>query len=348
MNRRKLWLIHLILGFVLLTSIVIAASIGSASLSMIESFKIILSRIPILKHLVSIEGIKPNFETIIWNIRIPRILLSGLSGASLALVGACFQGLFRNPLADPQIIGVSSGAALGATIAVLSGVSLSFLGLGTIGIFAFVGAVLTVLLVYNISCHGYQTSVVYIILTGTAISSMLTAVISLLMSIRREQLEKIYMWTLGSFASATMTKVLYLLFFFIICCTIILFYAKDLDLISTGEETAQSLGVDTAKVKKVLIIVASVLVAACVSVCGTIGFVGLIIPHAVRLLCGPKHIRLMPLAAFSGATFLIWCDTLARTIRAPGELPVGVVTALCGGPYFIFLLIRAKKKGGVI
>lgn len=347
MNRRKLWVSNLILGFVLLISIVIAASIGSASLSMKDSLKIILSRIPLLEHLVSIEGIKPNYETIIWNIRIPRIFLSGLSGASLALVGACFQGIFRNPLADPQIIGVSSGAALGATIAVLSGVSLSFVGLGTIGIFAFIGAVITVLIVYNISCHGNRAPVVYIILTGTAISSILSAVISLLMSIRREQLEKIYMWTLGSFSSATMTKVLYLFIFFIACSTIILFYCKDLDLLSTGEDTAQSLGVDTGKLKKILIIVASVLVAACVSVSGTIGFVGLIIPHAVRLLCGPKHSRLMPLAAFSGATFLIWCDTIARTIRAPGELPVGVVTALCGGPYFIYLLIRAKKKGGV-
>jgi iron complex transport system permease protein len=348
MNRRKLKISYLILGFVLLTSILVAASIGSASLSPVESLKIILSRIPILKHLVSMEGIKTNYETIVWSIRIPRILLAGLSGASLALVGACFQGVFRNPLADPQLIGVSSGAALGATIAVLSGINLSFLGLHAIGIFAFLGAILTVLIVYQISSYGNRAPVVFIILTGVAISSILTAVISFLMSIRREQLEKIYMWTLGSFSGATMTKVLFLFVFLAVCGIIILFFTKDLDLFLTGEDTARSLGVDTAKVRKLLIVIASVLVAACVSVCGTIGFVGLIIPHAVRLLCGPKHSRLMPLATLSGAIFLILCDTMARTVRAPGELPVGVVTSLCGGPYFIFLLMRAKKKGGVI
>lgn len=336
------------MGIILFLTIAFSATVGSASLRMGESLKIILSRIPLVKTLISMDGIKASYETIVWSIRIPRILLAGLSGASLAIVGACFQGLFRNPLADPQMIGVSSGAALGATIAVLSGFSISFMGLGAVGIFAFLGAIITVFTVYHISCYGSQAPNMHIILTGIAISSMLTAIISFLMSIRREQLEKIYMWTLGSFSSATMTKVAFLTFFFVVCGMIILIFAKDLDLILTGEDTAQSLGVDTSRVKKLLIVISSVLVAACVSVCGTISFVGLIIPHAVRLLFGPKHSRLIPLSAVSGAIFLIWCDTIARTVRSPGELPVGVVTALCGGPYFIYLLIRAKRKGGVI
>lgn len=348
MNRQKHNFYFFVLGLVLIFTVVLSATVGSASLSMGESFRIIMSRIPLLGKLISLDDIKANFETIVWTIRIPRILLAGLSGASLALVGTCFQGLFRNPLADPQMIGVSSGAALGATIAVLSGISVSFVGLGAIGIFAFLGAVITVFLVYHISCYGNQAPAIYIILTGIAFSSILTAIISFLMSIRREQLEKIYMWTLGSFSGATMTKVGFLATFLVVCGMVILCFAKDLDLILIGEDTAQSLGVDTAKVKKLLIVISSVLVAACVSVCGTIGFVGLIIPHTMRMLCGPKHSRLIPLATVSGAIFLIWCDTIARTVRSPGELPVGVITALCGGPYFIYLLIRAKRKGGII
>ena len=344
MNRRKNMVLGILIFLLLLVTIVAAASVGSAQLSIGDSLKIILSRIPGISNLISMDSIKPTHIKIVWNIRIPRILLAGLSGASLALVGACFQGLFRNPLADPQIIGVSSGAALGATIAVLSGITLNFLGLGVVGIFAFVGAILTVFLVYRLACTGNQASVVYIVLSGTAISSMLSAVISLLMSIRREQLEKVYMWTLGSFSAATMSKVCFLLVFFLVCSCILFLYSKELNIFSTGEETAQSLGVDTAKVKKVIIIVASLLVAACVSVCGIIGFVGLIIPHCIRLIFGPKHERLLPLSALTGAIFLILCDTLARIVRAPGELPVGVITALCGAPYILILLSKYKRK----
>ncbi len=344
MKKQKIIISYMIMSFILLISIVTSATIGSAQLSIGDSFQLILSRIPLLSNLISTEGIPSTYERIVWNIRIPRILLAGISGASLSIVGVCFQGLFRNPLADPQMIGVSSGAALGATIAVLSGASLSFAGLSGIGIFAFLGAILTVLLVYGISFTQNRSLPVHIILTGTAVGSMLTAVISLLMSIKREEIEKIYMWTLGSFSGASMTKVGFLSIFFVIISLVIYYFAKDLDLILTGEEAALSLGVDTVKVKKVLMISASILVAACVSVCGTIGFVGLIIPHIVRFICGPKHKRLLPLAALTGATFLIWCDTIARTIRAPGELPVGIITALCGAPYFIFLLRRSQKK----
>lgn len=344
MKKRKVMISNIIMCFILIASIIMAASIGSASLTVRGSLQIILSRVPIVRHFISLEGIKPTFEIIVWNIRIPRILLAGLCGASLSLVGVCFQGLFRNPLADPQIIGVSSGAALGATLAVLSGVSVSFAGLSGIGLFAFLGAIVTVVLVYRISCTGNRAPVVHIILTGTAVSSMLSAVISLLLCIRREDLEKIYMWTLGSFSGATMNKVIFLSIFLVICGVIIFIFAKDLDMILTGEEAAMSLGVDTVMVKKILIVVASVLVAVSVSVSGTIGFVGLIIPHIVRLICGPKHRKLMPLAALTGAVFLIWCDTIARTIRSPGEIPVGVVTALCGAPYFLYLLNRSKKK----
>lgn len=344
MNRRKTVISAIAITILLLTVIVICASVGSANLSVADSLKIIMMKIPGLSGLVDSEAVKPMYIRIIWNIRVPRILLAGLSGATLAMVGACFQGLFHNPLADPQIIGVSSGAALGATLAILSGLSLSFLGLSVIGVFAFIGAIITVFFVYQLSCTGNKASVVHIVLTGTAVSTMLSAVISLLITINGKNLEKVYMWTLGSFSAATMTKVKFLLVFFVIGASILMMFSKELDIIATGEDTALSLGVDTAKVKKILIIASAFLVAACVSVCGTIGFVGLIIPHCVRMIFGPKHGRLLWLSALCGAIFLILCDTLARTIAAPGELPVGIITSLCGGPYFIFLLYRSKKR----
>ncbi len=193
MNKRKTSFYYLVFTLLLLITIVITASVGSANITIYDSLKVLLSKMPLIRNLMDTSDIPKNYVTIIWNIRIPRILLSGLSGASLALVGACFQGLFRNPLADPQILGISSGAALGATIATLSGVTISFFGLGVIGAFAFIGALLTVLLVYQIAFTGSTGSVTHIVLTGTAISSMLSAMISLLMSIRREQIEKVYM-----------------------------------------------------------------------------------------------------------------------------------------------------------
>ncbi len=344
MNKRKTSFYYLVFTLFLLLTIVITASVGSANITIYDSFKVLFSKIPLLGKAINSSDIPENYTMIIWNIRIPRILLSGLSGASLALVGACFQGLFRNPLADPQILGISSGAALGATLAALSGITMSFFGLGVIGAFAFAGALLTVFLVYRIAFTGSTGSVTHIVLTGTAISSMLSAMISLLMSIRREQIEKVYMWTLGSFSAASMRKVGFLLLFFIVCAAVILIHTRDLNIIATGEETAESLGIDTIKVKRMLIIFASLLVAACVSVCGIIGFVGLIIPHVIRLLLGPRHERLLPFSCIFGAFFLIICDTLARTLRAPGELPVGVITALFGAPYFLLLLYRDKKR----
>lgn len=344
MNKRKTSFYSIIFSLLLLITIIVTAALGSANITVYDSMRILMSKIPLIGKLIDCTEIPENFVTIIWNIRVPRILLSGLSGASLALVGACFQGLFRNPLADPQILGVSSGAALGATIAALTGFSVSFFGLGVIGAFAFLGALLTVFFVYRIAFTGSTGSVTHIVLTGTAVSAMLSSMISFLMSIRREQIEKVYMWTLGSFSAASMNKVVFLFVFFVLCATVILVYAKDLNIIATGEETAESLGVDTLKVKRTLIIAGSLLVAACVSVCGIIGFVGLIIPHVIRIIVGPRNERLLPFSCLFGAFFLIVCDTLARTLRAPGEIPVGVITALFGAPYFLLLLYRDKKR----
>lgn len=325
-------------------SILGAVSVGTVDLSPIDSLKILLSKVPFLKSLVKLEEIKEIYNTIVWEVRLPRVLLSGLTGGGLALVGAVFQGLFRNPLADPHILGVSSGAAIGATIAILSGIQVSFLGLGAIGCLAFLGALITVALVYRFACMGNRVPVVNLLLIGTAISTMLSAIISLLMAMNRNGIEKVYLWTLGSFSAANWQKNGYLSCFLILCGIILIFYAKELNLLVTGEETAQSLGMNPSKVKKKLIVTASLLVAACVSVSGMIGFVGLIIPHCMRIMSGSDHRKLLPYSLFGGAVFMIICDTIARTITAPSELPVGVITSILGAPYFIYLIARNQKK----
>lgn len=339
-NCTTFYLFSLLLLFI---CIITAASIGSANLSPKKSFIILLSKIPLLRHFISKQEIPTVYVTILFQIRLPRILLSALVGGSLAFVGAVFQGLFRNPLADPHILGISSGAALGATIAILFGIQMSFLGLGAIGCLAFLGALLTVLLVYQLSCTGIGTDTVGLLLTGTAVSTMLSSVISLLMTIKREGIEQVYYWTLGSFSGATWWKVAYLAVFLGIGGGILLFHARELNLMAVGEEGAASLGIEIQKVRRSLILAASILVAACVSVSGVIGFVGLIIPHCMRFFSGSDHKKLLPFSLLGGAIFLIICDTTARTITAPAELPVGVITALLGAPYFIFLLYKSKR-----
>ena len=340
--------LDIIIGMVLLLlcSILFAAVTGSSTLSMMDSIKIILSRIPVLGPYIDLSNIRSTYIQIVWDIRMPRIFMAGLVGGGLSVVGAAFQGIFKNPLADPHILGVSSGAALGATVAMMTGVGLNLFGLGMVGIFAFATSLLTVVCVYRIACIGNRLSTVNMILTGTAFSMMLSALISLLLSLHHENIEKVYLWILGSFSAASWNKVVFLCLFVLMGTVCILFFSKDLDAIATGYEMAESLGIDTVLVRKLIIVFASLIVAACVSVSGIIGFVGLVIPHSIRLISGPQNRRLIPLSGLGGAIFVIFSDTLARNLVAPSEIPVGVITALLGSPYFIILLQRSKRKLG--
>lgn len=336
--------ILLILTVALCITAGVSASMGSANIAIGDCYRIIASKIPGIKHLVSLDGVKEVYITIVLNVRLPRIIIAGLVGGSLAVVGAAFQGLFRNPLTDPHILGVSSGAALGATFAIMSGITLRIGSLGFMGICAFIGAILTVIVVYTLAGVGGRNNITSILLTGTAISTMLSAIISLLMTLHREEIEKVYLWTLGSFSAATWGKVRFLSWFVLIGVVILLCFAKDLNVMMTGEDSAKSLGINITWVKRMIVIFASLLVGACVSVSGIIGFVGLLIPHCTRLITGPDHRRLLPYCCFFGAIFMIICDTIARCITQPSELPVGVITALFGAPYFIFLLYYNQKK----
>ena len=346
-KKRKYYLYIGILALFLLLCILVSESVGSASISISDSFKLLLSKIPGFNSIIDTESIKESHKIIIWKVRLPRILLSSLVGGALAVVGCTFQAIFRNSLADPHILGISSGAALGATISILSGVTLNFFGLGITSIFAFIGAILAVILVYRIGTLGGKFSVGNLLLTGTAIGTMLSSMISLLMIYNKDAIEKVYLWTLGSFSAANWNKVSFLAVISLICVTILVIFARDLNVLLTGDDSAQSLGIDTVKLKKLLIFISSILVASSVSVSGTIGFVGLIIPHCMRLIVGSDHRFLIPFSYLGGSAFLVICDTFSRTIAEPTEIPVGVITAVFGAPYFIFLLYRNAKKGRV-
>lgn len=344
MKQRFVWVKVAGLGLLLLLVMIFAISVGSADLSMLDSLQIVLSKVPVLENVVDVSELAATYDKIIWQVRMPRIMTSALVGGALAIVGATFQGVFQNSLADPHILGVSSGAALGATFAMLTGVSVSFMGLGTIGVFAFLGALLTVFLVYRVAGVGGQISTTNMLLTGTAISTMLSSIISLLMTFNNNQIAKVYMWTMGSFSSATWEKVLFLTVFVLVGTVTLIAYSGKLNILMMGEEDAQCLGVDVARTKSLLIITASLLVAASVSVSGIIGFVGLIIPHCVRMLCGSDNRKLIPYVFVIGAIFLVFCDTIARTIAAPTEIPVGIITSIFGAPYFVMLVITRRRK----
>lgn len=341
-NKNFMYIVGLVI--LLILCIVVSASCGSASISVSDSFKIIMSKVPVINRYVDLSGVKDSHLTILWKVRLPRILLSSLVGGSLAVVGCTFQAVFRNSLADPHILGISSGAALGATLAILSGITFNFFGMGITGIFALIGALCAVIIVYRMGTIGGKVVVTSLLLTGTAISTMLSAFISLLMIYNREAIEKVYLWTLGSFSSANWNKVIFLFAISAFCVAVLFIFSRDLNVILTGDEAAYSLGIDIVKLKNLLIVVSSLLVAGGVSVSGTIGFVGLIIPHSMRLLIGSDHKKLIPFSYFGGACFMIICDTISRTIAQPSEIPVGIITAVFGAPYFIFLLYRNTKN----
>lgn len=345
MKKRSPIFISAALAAGLVVLIVMASSVGAADIGVLDSLRILLSRIPGLGQIVDVSGISPTDFTIVLLVRLPRVLLSGLAGCGLAMSGAVLQGVLRNPLADPQVLGISSGAAFGAAIAIAFGLSFSVLGIGGIAAFAFVGALLTILIVWRISFHGGKGSVVGILLAGIAVSSLLTSAITLIMVMQRDRLEKVYLWMLGSFSAASYLKVGFLLVFVVGVLLLILPSSFSLDILATGDDSAESLGIDAQRLRRRMIVLSSLAVAACVCVSGIIGFAGLIVPHIIRLLAGSRSRRLIPFSCMAGAIFMILCDTLARTIAAPAEIPVGAITAIIGAPFFLFLLWRARGKG---
>ena len=280
-------------------------------------------------------------SSIFWNLRAPRIVLSVLVGAALSVCGAAYQSVFRNPLTDPYVLGISSGASVGAAVAILLGLEAYMLGVGTC---ALVTGLLTIVVIYRIASIGNRMHTTTLLLTGVCITFLMSAIISFIMVLRQDKMDSIIFWTMGSFASASWTEVAIVAPVVAIGIGIVLYYARDLNLLLAGSETARSLGVEVERVKRVLLLSTTLMVAFCVATCGVIGFVGLVVPHCLRLVLGPDNRRIVPCAIFAGGLFMLLCDTLARTLLMPAELPVGSLTALAGAPLFIYLLYKNKKR----
>lgn len=281
---------------------------------------------------------------ILLQVRLPRVILGFLVGGGLAVVGVALQALLRNPLADPYILGISSGAALGAAVAILLGIGTTVLAISALPLFAFAGGLMSLLVVYRIAATHGRFPVYILLLAGVILNSIFSACIMFLTSIMGPNRSFGTMaWLMGTLTAPTYPAMAALAVYLVTGGLVLIWQAKSLNLMALGEEAASSLGVDVDKVKKIVFFTSALLTGAVVSVSGMIGFVGMIIPHAVRMMIGADHRLLLPASALVGGTFLIAADTVARTVLAPGEIPVGVVTALAGGPFFIFLLMNRKS-----
>lgn len=285
---------------------------------------------------------------IVWKIRMPRVVLAGLVGASLAIAGAAFQGLLKNPLADPYTLGVSSGASVGAVTTLFFGISVPFLGIFTLPVFSMIGALVTMLLVISFAkLVDRAMKMETIILTGIIFSSFLGSVISLMIALTGEELRQIISWLLGSVSMRGWSFVQMAVPFVMIGTLLLWVNRRELNAMLFGEERAQHLGVNVKKRKTMILIGGSMLTGTAVAVSGTIGFVGLVVPHMTRLLFGSDNRHVLPLSFINGAALLIICDLVSRTIISPTELPIGVITAFIGAPVFAFIFFRQRKKGGV-
>jgi ABC-type Fe3+-siderophore transport system permease subunit len=288
----------------------------------------------------------PAKSVILLQVRLPRILLAGLVGAILALCGVVFQALLRNPLADPFILGVSSGAALGAYLAILLGFQTTILGFNAMSLMAFGGGLLSIWFVYLIAKADRQLPITGLLLAGVVINAVLSALILFITSVLdADKVMSIVVWLMGHIGSFDYPMIGILAAYTFIGGVLLLMAAKPLNLLTLGEESALTLGLPVERAKKLLLVLTTFLTGAAVSVSGIVGFVGIIAPHAVRMLIGPDHRLLLPASALAGAAFLILADTIARTALGPTEIPVGVLTALCGGPFFLILLKTKKAIG---
>ncbi len=284
-------------------------------------------------------------NSILWKIRLPRTVLIALTGMALGGSGAAYQGLFRNPLADPFLIGIASGAGLGAVLAMSVQWPYTFWGLMAIPLSAFFAALLTVAVVYFLARVGQTTPVTNLILAGVAVSAFATSLMSFLMLQSDGELRRAMSWLMGGSIQLGWTFTLAMLPYLLIGLGVLVFSGHALNLLQFGDEQAQQLGLDVVRVKRIILISASLATAAAVAFSGIIGFIGLVVPHLSRLWFGADYKRLLPLSILSGATLLLVSDVIARVVLAPQELPVGIVTALAGAPFFLWVLRRSKTQG---
>lgn len=318
----------------LITALILSLAIGAVFIPPIELLRALMG-----------NPATETIHTILWDIRLPRTVLVGLTGMALGGSGAAYQGLFRNPLADPYLIGIASGAGLGAVIAMTIRWSYSFLGLMAVPLSAFIGALVTVMLVYFLARVGQTAPITNLILAGVAVSSFASALMSFLMLRSDGELRRAMSWLMGGAIQLGWTSVLAILPYLVLGLGTLILYGHALNLMQFGDEQAQQLGLNVQRAKQTILIASSLATAAAVSFTGIIGFIGLIVPHIMRLWFGGDYRRLILLSILSGSTALLISDVIARVALAPQELPVGIVTALAGAPFFLWILRRSKSHG---
>jgi iron complex transport system permease protein len=327
-----------VLTVFLIGALVLSTGMGFLNIPAAAVVKIIWNKLTGNQALIA--DMNEIFPVVVMDVRLPRILTAALVGGGLAMCGVVFQGILLNPLADPYTLGVSAGAAFGASLAIL--LNLGAFGLYSIPLFAFVGAAATLgAVIYLSSGNGGGLSAGNLILSGIIVAAILSAGISFLKYVADEQVAVIIFWLMGSFASRTWADVALSAACVAAGLAVFLYYARELNLMSLGSQMASSLGVDTRRVTLVLLTAASLVAAVCVSVSGIIGFVGLLVPHSMRLLAGPDNRRLLPVSLLAGAVLLLGADTLIRAVL-PAEIPIGVLTALIGGPFFCYVFRRQQ------
>jgi iron complex transport system permease protein len=286
-------------------------------------------------------------ETIILHLRLPRVILAFAVGTSLASVGVILQALLRNPLADPYILGVSSGSALGVSLAVLLGVGTMAWAIPALPISGFLGGVLALFVLYRLSANSDRVPVQSVLLAGVILNAIFSALIMFVTSIMEPNRSfSMMVWLMGSLAAPPDRTLLVLFAYMAICLGLLFRQVSILNIMTLGEEPARALGIDTERAKRNILMTAALLTGAVVSVSGMIGFIGMVVPHAMRLMLGADHRLLLPASALGGGMFLMTADTVARSAFAPSELPVGIITALAGGPFFIYLLLMRKDRLG--
>lgn len=334
------WLLP-ILAAMLIGALLLGAGIGAVAVPPDVALAIILNKVGINLEVTFTQ----QQMAVLWNIRLPRVVLGALVGAALAVSGALLQGIFRNPLADPGLIGVSSGAALGAVFTIISGIAV--FGIYTLPIAAFLAGAATTLLVYQLSRRHGRTDVAMLLLVGVALNALAGATTGLLTYLADDaQLRSIVFWTLGGLGGALWETVLAAAPPILLALAVAPRLGFYLNLFALGETEARHLGTNTELIKRATVLIAALATGAAVALTGPIGFIGLIVPHIIRLAIGPDHRRLIPACALGGATLLVLADLLARTLAAPAEIPVGLFTAFAGGPFFLALILRTRRQYG--
>ena len=328
------------LGVVALVTFMVCLGFGTEAISFPQVASLLI------QGMVAEGGAQANTQSIIlWQVRVPRVLLAFMVGGSLAAVGASLQALLRNPLADPYVIGISSGAALGEAVAVLFGVGVSVFSLSVLPFCAFIGALVSLFIVYRIAVSYRSFSIHTLLLGGVVLNAIFSALILFLTSLADPyKASGMYAWLMGSLTGPDFQTVIVLAVYLVLGVGVLVSQARSLNLLTLGEEAARSLGVEVERVKRVIFAASALLTGSVVAFSGLIGFVGLIVPHAVRLVFGADHRLLLIASGIVGGTFLMVADTVARTLLSPTEIPVGVVTALVGGPIFLYLLVQQRRR----